>query len=445
MSRSHDRRLSFTLASFALPCFACVSLCAVTGCSTSTAAQNQPSSNPFEGTNTAVARIVYVGTYTNGPPGRPPLPDGGVDNGMPPSQGIYVFKSDPADGSLTQVQVMQASNPSYLALDSTNKFLYSDNEDGTGMYVTDMKGGNVSAYSIGADGMLTFLNSLPSKGDWPTHIRVHPGNQFVYAANYGTGNWPVYQVKADGSLAMMTAMGQDVGNGTGPDGMANGSRQSGPHAHMMLADSSGKHVFGVDLGADRISVFNLDPTTGNLTPNEVPYAGMPSDTGPRHMVFDKTETHAYVLSEFTSAVFVFDYDSTRGTLAWKQAASGLPSTSDPNMNHSAEIRLHPSGKFLYTTIRGDNAVGMFSVDPTTGKLTNIGSQPTMGDPQMRQGPAGDWPRGMNIDPEGMYLYVGNENSDYITIFKIGQNTGRLTYSTKVHTPVPVDIEFGQMR
>jgi len=160
MSRSQDPRLPFTPASLALPCFACVSLCAITGCNSSKAAQIQPSGDPFEGTNTAVARIVYVGTYTNGPPGRPALPDGGVDNGTPPSQGIYVFKSDPTDGSLTQVQVVQASNPSYLALDSTNKFLYSDNEDGTGMYVTDMKGGNVSAYSIGADGMLTFLNSL---------------------------------------------------------------------------------------------------------------------------------------------------------------------------------------------------------------------------------------------------------------------------------------------
>jgi 6-phosphogluconolactonase len=366
-----------------------------------------------------------------------------VDNGMPNSQGIYVFKSDPKDGSLTQVQVMMASNPSYLALDSTGKFLYADNEDGTGMYAMDMKGGNVSAYSIGADGTLANLNSLPSKGDWPTHIRVHPMNQFVYAANYGTGNWPVYQIKADGSLAMMTDAAQDTGDGTGADSMANGGRQGGPHAHQMLADSSGKHVFGVDLGADRISIFNLDPTTGKFTPNEVPYAGMPSDTGPRHMVFDQTEQHAYVLSEFTSDVFVFDYDSTRGALAFKQAATGLPSTSDPSKNHGAEIRMHPSGKFLYTTIRGDNTVGMFSVDPNTGELKNIGWQPTMGDPEMRTGNSGDWPRGMNIDPEGMYLYVGNENSDFVTVFAIGQTSGKLTFSTKVHTPVPVDIEFGQ--
>jgi 6-phosphogluconolactonase len=315
-----------------------------------------------------------------------------MDTGM--SKGLYVFKMDPADGNLTQLQVVTASNPSYLALDSTMTHLYSDNEDGTGMYAMDHMGGNVSAYSIAAGGMLTLLNSLPSMGDWPTYIRVHPNNQFVYAANYGTGNFPIYQVKADGSLIMMTDLAQDMGDGTGPDGAPN-SRQTGPHAHQILADSSGQHVFGVDLGADRISIWNLDPMSGKLTPNTVPYAGMPAGTGPRHMVFDKAETHAYVLSEFTSAVFVFDYDASRGALTWVQTIAGLPGTSDPTMNHAAEIRLHPSGKFLYTSIRGDDSIAIFGVDQSSGKLTNIGWQSTLG----------HWPRGMNIDPSGMFLYV----------------------------------------
>jgi 6-phosphogluconolactonase len=307
----------------------------------------------FEGPNNAVARIVYVGTYTNGPPGRPPLPDGGVDNGNPASQGIYVFKSDPMDGSLTQVQVVQATNPSYLALNSTGKFLYACNENGSGNYAMDMMGGAVSAYSIAADGTLTFLNKLPSMNDWPTFVKVHPGDGFVYTANYASGtppgSWTVFKINSDGSLAMLTDMATGTGNGTGPDSHANGNRDSSAHAHQMISDQSGMHVFGVDLGSDRINIYKLDATTGKLSPNTstvdgglgIPvYAGMPSDSGPRHMVFDKTDTHAHVLSEFTSQVFVFDYDATRGALAYKQAAVGLPTGSDPYTNHSAEIGLH---------------------------------------------------------------------------------------------------------
>jgi 6-phosphogluconolactonase len=432
MSVSDDRPQLSQLASFALPRFACLSLLIATGCSDYV--HSVAKGDPFEGAaNTAVARVVYVGTYTNGPPGRPKLPDGGVDNGNPPSQGIYVFRMDPHNGNLTQLQVVQASNPSYLALDSTMTHLYSDNENGTGMYAMDHMGGSVTAYSIGSDGTLTSLNTLPSMGDWPTYIRVHPGNQFIYAANYGTGNFPVYQTKADGSLAMMSDLAQDMGDGSGPDGAPN-SRQTGPHAHEILADSTGMHVFGVDLGADRISIWNLDPTTGKLSPNTVPYAGMPAGTGPRHMVFDKGEKHAYVLSEFTSSVFVFDYDSSRGALTWLQTQPGLPETEDPTKNHAAEIRLHPSGKFLYTTIRAEDnndSVAIFGVDSTSGKLSNIAWQPV-----------DHWPRGMNIDPSGMFLYVGSENKDKIDVFAIGQTSGKLTPMPIVDTPVPVDIEFG---
>src|SRR6185436_634216 len=70
----------------------------------------------------AQARFVYVGTYTS--PGVPP-------GGTHPSTalGIYVFKMDPSDGGLTQLQIVPASNPSFVALDPTQTHLYSVNED----------------------------------------------------------------------------------------------------------------------------------------------------------------------------------------------------------------------------------------------------------------------------------------------------------------------------
>ena len=109
----------------------------------------------------ALARFVYVGTYTA--PDVPPGP--------------------------------------------TLTHLYSVNEDAAG---------RVSAYAINpATGALTFLNTATANGQFTTHIKVHPSGQYFYAANYGTGNFPVYLINANGSIGPKTDEFQSVGNGKG--------------------------------------------------------------------------------------------------------------------------------------------------------------------------------------------------------------------------------------
>ncbi len=93
---------------------------------------------------------------------------------------------------LTPLQIVPASYPSFVALDPTQTHLYSVNED---------TAGRVSAYAVNpANGNLTFINSASANGQFTTHISVHPSGQYVYAANYGTGNFPVYRILANGSI-----------------------------------------------------------------------------------------------------------------------------------------------------------------------------------------------------------------------------------------------------
>ena len=357
------------------------------------------------------ARFVYVGTYTF--PGTAP-------GGTHPSQalGIYVFRMNPSDGGLTPLQVEQIPNPSYLALDPSLQHLYSVNE---------MTDGGVSAFSINqANGTLSFVNMQPTNGQDTTHLSVQPSGQYLFAASYTSGNFQVFRINSDGSIGDMTDNFQDVGNGTGP----NPARQEAPHAHQILTDFDGNHVFGVDLGADKVNVWNLDPSTGVLNPNTVPYAAIASGSGPRHMAFHLDRQHAYVLSELVSAVTVFTYDPVRAAFIWQQTISALP-PDFTGSNTAAEIRIHPSGRFLYTTNRGHNSVAIFKIEPDTGQLEVIGWESTRG----------QWPRGMNIDPSGTFLYAANQNTDNIAVFRI-QPAGRLRFSTLVYTPTPVDIEFG---
>jgi 6-phosphogluconolactonase len=362
----------------------------------------------------AEARFVYVGTYT-----APGVPPGGTHPST--AVGIYVFTMDPSDGGLTLLQIVPASNPSFVALDPPLTHLYSVNEQ---------TAGRVSAYAINqANGTLSFLNTASANGKDTTHLSVQPSGHYLFAANYTSGNFPVYRILANGSIGPMTDEFQSEGNGTGP----NPARQEGPHAHQILTDLDGNHVFGVDLGADKVNVLNLDPGTGVLSPNTVPFVPVASGSGPRHMAFHPDRQHAYVLDELVSSITVFDYDPVRGAFIWKQTISTLPS-SFTGFNTTAEIRIHPSGQFLYNTNRGHNSVAMFEVDPDTGKLDVIGWESTRG----------EWPRGMNIDPSGTFLYAANQNTDTIAVFRIQLANGKLKFSTLVDTPTPVDVEFGPL-
>jgi 6-phosphogluconolactonase len=369
-------------------------------------------SGPTGAVPRAQARFVYVGTYTN--PGTAP---GGTHQSQ--AKGIYVFKMNSSDGGLRLLQVVEVSNPSYLALDPTLRYLYSVNE---------MTAGGVSSFAINQlNGKLRFLNMLPTNGQDTTHLSVQPSGQYLFAASYTSGNFQVFQIGSDGSIGPMTDNLQDVGNGTGP----NPDRQEGPHAHQILTDLDGNHVFGVDLGADKINIWNLDPGAGTLVPNTVPFAPIASGSGPRHMAFHPDRQHAYVLSELASSVTVFDYDPVRAAFVWKQTISTLP-PDFTGTNTTAEIRVHPNGQFLYNTNRGHNSVTMFEIKPESGELEVIGWESTRG----------EWPRGMNIDPSGSFLYAANQNTDNIGVFRIDPTKGTLQFNSLVSTPTPVDVEFG---
>jgi 6-phosphogluconolactonase len=290
-----------------------------------------------------------------------------------------------------------------------------------------MTDGGVSAYLINQQkGTLTFLNAMPTNGKDTTHLSVQASGQYLFAASYTSGDFQVFRILDDGSIGGLTDNFPSVGNGTGP----NPDRQEGPHAHQILTDLDGNHVFGVDLGADKVNVWNLDPS-GTLIPNAVPFAPIASGSGPRHMAFHPDRQHAYVLSELASSVTVFDYDPVRAAFIWKQTISTLP-PDFTGANTTAEIRIHPNGRFLYNTNRGHNSVTMFQIEPESGELEVIGWESTRG----------EWPRGMNIDPSGTFLYAANQNTDSIGVFRIDPINGRLQFNSLVNTPTPVDVEFG---
>ncbi|MCM5704519.1 beta-propeller fold lactonase family protein [Larsenimonas salina] len=381
------------------------------------------------------ARAVYVGTYT-----APHTAPGGTETST--AKGIYVFKMNPDNGQLSQIQVLDTDSPSFLAMAPSERFLYSVNELGTDDSGAPL--GRVSAYRIDqTTGRLTLLNTRPAHGAWTCHCSVHPSGSHLFAANYGNGTISVYPLLENGELGKLSDQVTLTGNGAGPDGV----RQEGAHAHMMVANPGGQHMYGIDLGGDRITVWQFDTKAGTLTPGPVPFANVPSGSGPRHMVFHPNDTQAYVINELSSTIDVLDVQPERGALIWKQSISTLPENTPfvrpaanpenpgevpSGTNTTAEIRIHPSGRWLYATNRGMNTIALYTVDQTTGTLRHNGWSDTKG----------EIPRGMNLDPSGNVLYVGNQNSNSIAVFHIDSGTGKLSLSGVQESPVPVDVAFG---
>ncbi len=350
---------------------------------------------------------IYVGTYSG-----------------PASKGIYMLAFDAGTGRLGAPElVAETPSPSFLATDPKHRFLYAVNETGE---FQGKSGGGVSAFAIdAATGGLKLLNQQPSHGTYPCHVSVDATGHVVLVANYGSGTVASYPVQPDGSLGGAASIVRH--EGTGP----NKGRQEGPHAHAIYPDPTNRYALAADLGADRVYLYELDPKAGTIAPSAPAYASIAPGSGPRHLAFGKDGKHAYVINELLSTVTVCDYDATMGTLRPSQTLSTLPE-GYAGQSTTAEIAVHPSGKFVYGSNRGHDSLAIYSVEAKTGLLALVDIQPT----------GGKNPRNFAIDPTGAYLLAANQDSNEIVVFAIDAETGKLTPTGEQATVgLPVSLLF----
>jgi 6-phosphogluconolactonase (cycloisomerase 2 family) len=376
--------------------------------------------------------MAYVGTFSS--PLKDMLPTQ-VD--LPPGngRGIHWFRVDRATGKMTPGGVYELStSPNCLAVNAAGTRLYSTNE-------TDRAGenneGTVSAFAINsADGELTLLNTVRSGGAGPTYTSIHPSGKFLLVANYFGGSVAVLPILSDGRLGTATDIKRD--NGTvGPRKATNVqpgsfafSGHDGPHAHMILADSSGRFVLHADLGLDQIFVWKFDERTGVLTANDPSSVSLPPGDGPRHFFFHPNGRWCYSLQEEGSNIVLFDYDATEGRLTARQTISSLP-FGFTGSNFCSEILVSSDGRFVYAGNRLHDSVGIFSVG-RNGELKFVGEEWTRG----------NYPRSFNFDPTGEFFYVCNQRADHVAVFRVNRRTGGLIF-TGHYTPVgnPSHIVF----
>jgi hypothetical protein len=136
------------------------------------------------------------------------------------------------------------------------------------------------------------------------------------------------------------------------------------------------------------------------------------------------------------SVTAFRFDAKNGALKQIQSIPTLPAGYEGKGQSTAELVMHPSGKFLYGSNRGHDSIVAFAVHPQTGELTLVGHTST----------EGKTPRGLGVDPSGKWAFAGNQGSDSIVQFRIDQNTGALTPTgARFELGAPVCFQFLELK
>ena len=369
--------------------------------------------------------LLFVGTYTSSE---------SQDTG---SKGIYSYRFDESSGKLAPLGVAaETANPSFLAVAPGNKFLYAVNELQT---YKGAPSGAVTAFTMDHQtGKLTQLDEVASRGSDPCYISFDRTGKYLLVANYTGGTVAVFPVSSNGQIGEASSVEDDKG-ALGP----NKERQEHSHAHWIEVSARNRFAYVADLGLDRVLIYKFDPNKGALIPGESRpgqtatngakdffSATLAPGTGPRHVAFSRDGKFMYVLGEVDSTVTVLANESNE-TFRSIQKISALPAGFS-GKNDAAEIVMHPSGKFLYSSNRGDDSIAVFTVNRKTGKLTFTQRVPS----------GGKTPRNFAIDPSGSKLLAANEESGNIVEFRINRSTGKLTTVGEVaKVPAPVCLVF----
>jgi 6-phosphogluconolactonase len=323
------------------------------------------------------------------------------------NKGVLAFHWNADSGSLTEIGLAApVENPTFIALSPDHTLLFAAQE------LASFHGaatGAVASFHVGANGMLTAINSQASDGTGTCHVGVDHTGSVLLCANYNGGSASSFKVAKGGALSPAVSTFHYSGHGPQAD------RQEASHVHRATVSPGNGFALFNDLGLDVIHVYKLNPATAKLTPHTPAAWQAPSGSGPRALRFHPNGKWAYCVLELGAGVVVLDWDEAHGTLTSKQQVSVVPDGFH-GVARASEIVIDKSGTFAYAACRDFDCLNTFKVDPGTGRLKFLA----------RSSCGGNIPRDITLDPSQRWLLVANEKSDTIAIFSRDASTGALS-------------------
>lgn len=334
--------------------------------------------------------------------------------------GLYRFELDTNSGAASAIEHItpREGGIGFFEFSPDRRFLYGVSRS------ADRSSGAAVAYALDrATGGLSYLNESDTRSG-SAHIGIDATGKMVAVANYSGASAGSLPVKPDGTLGEMVSYFEYQGSS-----VHERQNQSHPHSANFTPDS--KYLVVPDLGTDRLNIYKVDPATATLTPNEPTYFTLAPGSGPRHMTFHPARPLAFVINELASTIAVLEYDAANGSFVHAQTIGTLPEDFTGE-NTTAEVLVHPNGKFVYGSNRGHNSIAVFTLAADAPKLTLVEREPT----------GGDHPRNFRLSPDGKFLIVANMNTGNLVFFRIDAETGALAPSgTVLEVPRPMCVRF----
>ncbi len=355
-------------------------------------------------TSPTIAQKVYFGT-------------GGNNAGQP--AGIYHADLNEESGKLGNAELaMELEGAGWVTKHPVFDVLYS----------TGNVNGDASVLAIDVSGSAgKLLNSQGTGGARSCFITTDQTGKILISAQYGGSSVSVFSIHGDGSLDPRCQL---IKHGEPSRVHKN---QKAAHPHYVAISPDNRFAYVCDLGMDKIVVYEIDHDAAQL--KEVSQVSAIAGGGPRHMKFHPDGKFALVLNELTLSVSVFRFDADSGALTMVGTTETLTSAEKAlnTFNSASEIRIHPSGKFVYTGNRGHDSISIFQFDSASGDLKR---QNVI---HMR----GAWPRNFNLSPNGHFLLAAGKDTNSVSVFKVDPQTGDLQYQqhSSKFVPGPICVMF----
>ncbi|NUB93779.1 lactonase family protein [Haloterrigena sp. SYSU A121-1] len=328
------------------------------------------------------------------------------------ADGVYTVAVDSETGSIELLDSAVAGpDPTFVAPHPNGEYLYAAvREEGEGV---------IKVFGVNRDtGVLREVNAAQSGAFSPCHCSVDSTGRFLFVAHYFGGAISMLPIDDDGTIESPTTVVNHRGSSVHDE------RQNSPHPHSITPGPDDQFVYVADLGTDQIITYRIDRDQRTL--ERCAETNVEPGSGPRHIAFGPNGDQLYVINELDSTVTRFDRRSD-GSLVAQVTVSTLPNEFY-GQNKSAEIAVHPSGRYVFASNRGQDAIVTFAIDDGRLERVDVSSS------------GGEWPWHFAVDPNGDFLFAANRYSDDVTGFRIDGETGSLV-PTGEHVSIPEPVCF----
>ncbi len=341
-----------------------------------------------------------------------------IASGLAEGRGLMIYEFNKQSHTISEkFKPLLVNNVSNMCVNDAKNILYTTSE----MMTTEES--LITVFQIEPiSGQLEKIQEIEVKGILPCWVSLDKKGEYLFTANYESGNYSMFPVNADGTLSALSYQFESKMSGKG----FIENRQDKPHPHSMITDGQNKFIFAADLAVDRIYRFKLDSDKDCL--EEDGFIQLNKGSGPRSLGFHSSGKYFYVACELSCVLAAYKYDAQSGEIEHINSCPMIPASFTED-NISAELQIHPDGKFIYVTNRGHDSISCFTVDEITGELSMNYNIPT----------GGKTPRSFRIDSKGDFLFLANQHGDNLRVFEINRSTGQLNEIQRTHVNSVVAI------